>query len=187
LQTGSGEIKINTTKLKYVPGESILVLGDTAENNILTISLMDSDENIIKEKEIFSNKEGKIVDDSLRIPTDAKYGTWKINIKSGSNYDIIEIEVISTSEEGMVVTIKEDQEIATIGNIITIEVSGAQQTVEIEIKSSNGDIIDTLTFLASSQGEINLPWIIPKDVEPGIYTVTVNDPHNSSQTTFEIK
>ncbi len=187
LQTGSGEIKINTTKLKYVPGESILVLGDTAENNLLTISLMDSDENIIKEKEIFSNKEGKIVDDSLRIPTDAKHGTWKINIKSGSNYDIIEIEVISTSEEGMVVTIKEDQEIATIGNIITIEVSGAQQTVEIEIKSSNGDIIDTLLIQASDQGEINLPWIIPKNIEPGIYTVTVNDSHNSSQTTFEIK
>ncbi len=187
LQTGSGEIKINTTKLKYVPGESILVLGDTAENNLLTISLMDSDENIIKEKEIFSNKEGKIVDDSLRIPTDAKHGTWKINIKSGSNYDIIEIEVISTSKEGMVVTIKEDQEIATIGNIITIEVSGAQQTVEIEIKSSNGDIIDTLLIQASDQGEINLPWIIPKDVEPGIYTIVVNDSHNSSQTTFEIK
>ncbi|KFM21098.1 hypothetical protein AAA799B03_01380, partial [Marine Group I thaumarchaeote SCGC AAA799-B03] len=60
LQTGSGDIQINTTKLDYAPGDSILILGDTAKNVLLTITLSDPDGNIIKEKDTFSDKNGKI-------------------------------------------------------------------------------------------------------------------------------
>ncbi|MBS1269016.1 MAG: hypothetical protein MAG458_01752 [Nitrosopumilus sp.] len=187
LQTGSGEININTTKQGYIPGESILVLGETAKNVLLTISLINEKDEIIKEKEIFSNKEGKISDESLRIPSDASSGVWKINIKSGSNYNTVEIDILKTVEEGMSIVIEEGEKIPSIGKIISIKVSGAQQTVEIEIKSSNGKIIDKLSFPASEQGEINLPWLIPKELEPGTYTVVVNDAHNIIQGTFEIE
>jgi len=184
LQTGSGEIKINTTKPSYLPGDAILLLGDTAENVLLTVSLMDPDENIIKEKESFSDKNGKITESSLRIPTDAKHGIWKINVKSGANFDTIEIDVLATLQDGMVVTVEEGIEVGGVGKTISIKVNGAQQTVEIEIIAEDGKVIETLSFPASDQGGIDLPWLIPKDTEPGLYTISVTDAFNSAETTY---
>ena len=37
------------------------------------------------------------------------------------------------------------------------------------------------------EGEINQPWIIPKDTEPGTYTITAKDAFNSAEAVFEIK
>ena len=188
LQTGSGEIKINTTKEAYLPGDSILLLGDTAENVLLTVALMDSDGNIIKEKETFSDKNGKISESSFRIPSDAIHGIWQFNAKSGSNFHTIEIEVLATLEEGMIVSIEEGIEVVGVGKTIVIKVIGAKQTVAFEIIASDGEIIETLSFVASSQGEVNLPWIIPKDTEPGTYTISATDAFhsvNGTQFTFE--
>jgi hypothetical protein len=184
LQTGSGEIEAKITKPNYLPGDSILLLGDTAENVLLIISLMDPDGNIVKEKESFSDKNGKITESSLRIPTDAKHGMWKINVKSGSNFDIVEFEVLATLEEGMVVTVEDGIDVGGVGKTISIKVNGAQQTVEIEIIAEDGEVIETLSFPASDQGAIDLPWLIPKDTEPGIYTIIVTDAFNSAETTY---
>ena len=53
-------------------------------------------EMIVKIKETFSDKNGKISESSFRIPSDeATPGTWNINVKSGSNFANIEIEVLS--------------------------------------------------------------------------------------------
>ncbi len=189
LQTGSGEIKINTTKEGYLPGDSILLLGDTAENVLLTVALMDSDGNIIKEKETFSDKNGKISDSSFRIPSDAKQGTWKFNAKSGSNFDTIEIEVFATLEKGMMVSAEEidDPDTAYLGKTVLIKVNGAKQTVELEIITSDGEIIETLSLIASAQGDINLPWIIPTDTEPGTYTISATDAFNSVNGTLTLE
>ena len=186
LQTGSGEIKINTTKEGYLPGDSILLLGDTAENVLLTVTLMDSEGNIIKEKETFSDKNGKISDGSFRIPSDAKHGTWQFNAKSGSNFDTIEIKVLAILEEGMTISVEEINNPSTsyLGKSVLIKVVGAKQTVEFEIIAKDGEIIETLSFVASDQGEINLPWLIPKDTEPGTYTITASDAFNFVNTTF---
>ena len=187
LQTGSGEININTTKLEYINGDSILILGDTGPNVLLTISMTDPDGNEIKVKEAFSNKNGKISESSFRIPSDGKPGTWTISAKSGSNFETIEIEVLATAQEGMVVTVEKGEDIATVGKTITIKVTGAQQTVEIRILSESGKEIFNSSFPSSQQGKIEQPWLIPKDTEPGTYTVQVNDAVDSAQTTFEIE
>jgi len=184
LQTGSGEIEAKITKPNYLPGDSILLLGDTSENVLLTVSLMDPDGNIIKEKESFSDKNGKITESSLRIPTDAKHGMWKINVKSGANFDIVEFEVLATLEEGMIVSVEEGVDVGGVGKTISIKVNGAQQTVEIEIIAEDGKVIETLSFPASDQGAIDLPWLIPKDTEPGLYTISVTDAFNSAETTY---
>ncbi|MFB5618975.1 MAG: biofilm-associated protein, partial [Candidatus Nitrosomaritimum aestuariumsis] len=84
-----GEISISTTKTSYEPGESILVLGETKPNVLLTMILLDHNENEIKEVLTYSDKQGKITDSSFRIPSEAESGTWKINAKSGSNFDIV--------------------------------------------------------------------------------------------------
>jgi len=189
LQTGSGDIKISTTKLEYNPGDSILLLGDTAENTLLTITLMDSEGNIIREKETFSDKNGKISESSFRIPSDVKYGTWQINAKSGSNFDTIEIDVSGTLEDGMMVTVEEidDPSTSYLGKSILIKVNGAQQTVEFQIIAVDGKIIDTLSFPASDQGDISLPWLVPIDTEPGIYIINAEDGFNSVNATYTLE
>jgi len=187
LQTGSGQIEISTTKINYLPGDSILILGNTASNVILTVILFDSDGNEVKVKETFSDKNGKISESSFRIPSNAEPGMWKINAKSGSNFDIIEIEVLATLQEGIQVSVGDVETLGVVGKIITIKVIGAQQTVEIEIIAEDGEIIETLSFQASSHGEINQPWIIPKETAPGIYTVRVADAFDSAETTFEFQ
>ncbi len=87
----------------------------------------------------------------------------------------------------MQVSVEEGIIIPGFGKTITIKVIGAQQTVEIEIIAEDGEIIETLTFPASSQGEINQPWIIPKETEPGTYTVKATDAFDSAETTFELE
>jgi len=185
LQIGSGKIVINTTKENYLPGDPILILGDTAANVLLSIILYDSDGNEVKVKETFSDKNGKISESSFRIPSNAKIGTWTINAKSGQNLDIIEIEVLATLSEGIQILVEKGEKVPDGRETIIIKVFGAKQTVQIEIITQDGKTIDTLSFIASSQGEINLPWIIPKETEPGMYTIRATDSSGSIETTFE--
>ena len=186
LQTGSGDIQINTTKLDYAPGDSILILGDTGANVLLTISLADPDGNIVKEKNTFSNKEGKISESTFRIPSDAKGGMWTLNAKSGANFHTIDVEVIATVTEGIQITVKEGSNIPGVGDSMQIKIVGVSQTTQIDIVSADGEIIDSLEFVASSAGEINQPWIIPKETEPGTYTIKVSDAFTSAESTFVI-
>ena len=185
LQTGSGEISINTTKEDYQSGDSILILGDTGSNVLLTITMTDPDGKEIKTKDTFSDKNGKISESSFRIPSDAISGKWMINAKSGSNFDNIEFEVLAITQEGVVVSTSESPKLDGINDFINIHVFGAKHTVNIEIVSEDGEIIEELEFPSSRQGEINQPWKIPEDIEPGTYTIKVTDAFNSAETTIE--
>ena len=187
LLTGSGEIKINTTKTEYHSGDSILILGDTSPNVLLTLTMIDPNGDEIKIKETFSDKSGKISESSFRVPSDAKSGTWKINAKSGSNFANTEIQVIAVVQEGMVVQVEDGQDIPGFGKTINIHVFGGKQTVVIEIIAEDGEIIEELSFPASNDGEINQPWIIPRDTEPGTYTIKVSDAFNEAETVYEIE
>ena len=186
LQTGSGGIKINTTKQEYNHGDSILILGDTGSNVLMTLTMLNPDGNKIKEIETFSDKNGKISEGSFRIPSDAKAGTWTINAKSGSNFHNIEFEVLALATEGMVLSVTEG-EIVGIGDTLNIQIFGAKHTVIIEILDQDDEVIEVLERRATDTGEVNQPWIIQKDIEPGTYTITAKDAFNSAETTFEIK
>ena len=185
LRTGSGEISINTTKEDYQPGDSILILGDTGSNVLLTITMTDPEGNVIKTKDTFSDKNGKISESSFRIPSDGESGKWMINAKSGSNYDNIEFEVLAIAQEGMVVSTSESPKLDGVNDFINIHVFGAKHTVNIEIVAEDGKLIEELEFPSSRAGEINQPWKIPTDMEPGTYTIKVYDAFNSAETTFE--
>jgi hypothetical protein len=139
-----------------------------------------------KTKEIFSDKEGNIKGGELRVPSKAKPGIWTIKAQSGPNLDKIEIEVITSAEEGLTITVSQGMEIPGFGKSINIKVVNAMQTVQIEILTSDGEIIETLTFPASGNGEIKQPWFIPKDTVPGLYTIKVKDAQNTAETTFDI-
>ena len=187
LQTGSGEISINTTKEEYNPGDSILILGDTNANILLTINLIDPEGNVVKTKETFSDKNGKISEDSFRIPSDGEPGSWTVNAKSGANFDNIEIEVLGTVYDGIVVSITESPKLDGINDFMNFHIYGAKQTVEIEIIDDGGKIIEKLEFPASAQGEVNQPWKIPNDTAPGVYTIRVSDAFNTTETEFTIR
>ncbi len=187
LQTGSGEITINTTKEDYHSGDSILILGDTSANVLLTITMVNPDGDEIKSKETFSDKNGKISESTFRIPSDIVAGMWTITAKSGSNFDSIEIEVHAINQDGMVIQIDDGPDIPGYGKTINIHVMGAKQNVTIEIISEDGEIIEELSFPASTEGEINQPWVIPKDTEPGTYTIRTSDAFNIAEKEFEIK
>ena len=188
LQTGSGEIKINTTKTDYYSGDSILILGETNSPNVLlTITMMDPEGNEIKSRETFSDKNKKISEGTFRIPSNIIAGMWTVTAKSGSNFDSIEIEVHDITQDGMVLQINDGPVLPGYGKAINIHVMGAKQTVSIEIIADDGEIIEKLSFTASAQGEINQPWVIPKDTEPGTYTIKVSDAFNSAEEEFEIQ
>ena len=156
LQTGSTDIEINTTKIEYQPGDSILVLGDSGANLLLTISLIDPNGNTIKVKETFSDKNGKISDSSFRIPSDAMSGIWEIKAQSGSNFDITELQVGSITDDGLTVTVEPGPDIPGYGETISIHVFGAMQTVTIEIIAEDGETIEELSFPASPGSKIEI-------------------------------
>lgn len=185
LQLGSGEISINTTKEDYNPGDSILVLGSTGPNVILNLSLIDPDGNEIKLRETYSDKTGKISEDSFKVPSDAKPGVWTIKAKSGANFDITEINVLGVVKEGMVIVVTDAGKLDGVNEFINVHIFGAKQTVKITILSDNGEEVERLEFPSSKSGEINQPWKIPKDMVPGTYTVTAKDGFNEVETTFE--
>ena len=187
LQTGSGEITIGTTKLSYEPGDPVLILGETKPNILLTLTLIDPDKNEVKEKLTFSDKQGKITESSFRIPSEATPGVWTINAKSGSNFDNVEFEITAVQAEGLAITVEDGIIIPGIGKTITIKVVGAQHTVEIEIVSDNGEIIEELNFPSSRDGRIIQPWVIPPGTEPGTYTFKAADPFDDAETTYFLK
>jgi hypothetical protein len=187
LQTGSGDIEINTTKLEYHPGDPVLILGDTGSNVLLTITMTDPEGNEIKVKETFSDKNGKISEGVFRIPSDAESGVWMINAKSGSNFDNVEIDVVTSVDEGMVVSVEQGDNIPGLGDTIIIKVFGAQQNVEIEIISDEGEIIGSLEGIITSAGSIDQLWAIPAETEPGTYTIKVTNPSDSAETTYELQ
>jgi hypothetical protein len=187
LQVGSGDIKINTTKLEYHSEDSILILGNTNPNSLLTIELIDPDGKIVKSKDTFSDKNGKISNNELRIPTSAKIGKWAVNVKSGPNFDKVNIDVVTAKEEGLVVTTTNGVEIPGFGKSLDITVRNASGQVEMEIINSEGVKLVTLSFHASSKGDIKQPWFIPAHTASGTYTLKVTDATGTSaETTFII-
>jgi hypothetical protein len=112
---------------------------------LVTLTLLDPDENEIKVKETWATKYedvGKISESGFRIPTDAVPGAWKIKASSGSNFDFAEFDVVPDAEvEGITIIIEGIDTIPTIGKIVNIRVLGVEQSVQLDIKSSTGDII----------------------------------------------
>jgi len=186
LLTGSGEIHVRSTKDAYQPGESILILGDSSRNVLLTLELRDPDGEVVKTKETFTNKDGFFSVSSIRIPLDAQIGVWTIHAQSGPNFDDVEITVQGDIGEGLVVFVDEIESLST-GKIVKIKGYGAaiSQTVTLAIFDEEDNEISTLRARTTGIGEFIVPWGIPKDLPPGTYLIRAIDAHlNEAETTF---
>ncbi len=188
LTSGSGPIQMQTTKDNYNPGESILVMGNTGKNSLITVTLHDTADNILKKIETFSNKEGAFRTDKFRIPNDPLIGEWTVKAKSGGNIAEYEIKVVAQLENVIVLVDKESL-VYSHSEIVNISGAGATEgtALKLEFFNSNGDTVSgTLTIYATSTGEYRTSWIIPDDVEPGPIEIRVTSTGNTSSITITV-
>lgn len=188
LQTGSGEISAKTTKDTYQPGETVLILGSSSENILLTIELTDPDGKVVKTKDSFTNSDGIFSIDSFRIPIEAKDGIWTIHVKSGSNFDDVKITVQKSTEEGMTIYVDSVVQ-STGGKIVTLKGYGAavSQLVIITIFSEDDEEITELTIVSTKVGDFSTIWVADKTIPPGTYTIKAVDSHDEADTTLLLK
>lgn len=183
LSTGSGPIKIQTTKSEYLPGESILILGETEDSILMTFTLMDPAGEIVRVIESFTNKEGLISLDTFRVPSDAAVGEWKISAKSGSTFDDAIFTVRPSLEEGITLKIVSIEE-SPDGSIVTIQGFGVLKSTKVTLQVTADDrslVGDLVEAQANKEGEYLALWRAPKDLPPGTYTVTVTDTYGNSR------
>jgi hypothetical protein len=185
LLTGSGEIKATVTQIDYDQGERILLLGSTTNaNSLMTVILKDPNGNEIKSLEMASNNERMFSEERLRIPSDGEIGVWQIVINSGSNFNILEFNVLSSTEEGM--SIKVNEEVMQ-GDLLKISIAASKKTsIIIEVTNMDGDQIQNLMCNTTKEFKCETFWSIPKDAIPGTYTVKAYDSITSSETTFKV-
>ena len=187
LKLTPGDIEIRTTKLDYHRGDSILILGEVkGSNSLLKINMINPDGEIVKTRTTFADKNGKITEDSFRIPLDAQKGEWTINAQGASSFDNVKIDVLEDATEGMIVEIRESTLPASHGKSVNIHIFGARQNVEMTILSIDGQEVAKLKGTSTRDGEINQPWPIPKEIVPGEYIIRVTDGIDSAETTFII-
>ena len=193
LTQGSGIITMQTTKDEYNAGESILLMGNTGANSLLTLTLYNSEGTVVKQVEVFTSKNGAFQSDKFRIPNDPEIGQWSIKAKSGGNTAEHSFTVTKILEVVAVLVDKESRTYS-LSEIITISGAGANPSTGVDIKfldSGGNEISDKLTIYATNTGayitSIPVAVIIPSDLVPGEFTILVEDPLTSSTTTITVE
>jgi len=184
LESASGPISLVSTKTNYSAGESIFVIGNTASNARITITLLDPSGNVSAITETFSDSTGGFSTTDIGIPSDGALGNWKITAHNRLDSSNIEINVSIPTGKNLTLQIEETQ--FAIGDIIIIKGIGQSDANRLEIKITNEsdeEVVSLHTPITSS-GTFYLPWTVPTGFDTGTYTITVRDDENSSS--FEI-
>jgi len=187
LQTGSGAIEARTIKQSFLSGDSILILGESGNNILLTLSLRSPEGLIIKEKEVFTDKEGLFSESSFRIPADATEGVWILRVQSGPNFKELELEIIGDISEGLIFTSLQVEQYEG-QEALRISGTGAEgATLVIDIFGVEGEKMDTLEIRVTKEGDFTTVWFLPKDATPGKYTIQIKDNVNSLNATYALE
>ena len=188
LKTTLGEIDINTTKTIYSKGDPILILGSVdGPHALLTISMVNPAGETVKTIETFSDLNGKISDDSFRIPIDAEIGDWTIKAQGATSFHNIDIQVQGDITEGISISVKSSDLSTGNARIVDIHVTGAKDKVSMEIIAADGTVVTTLEGSITNNGKHKQPWPVPESIVPGTYKITVTDHRTSNEATFEIQ
>ena len=140
---------------------------------MLELKIINPSGEVIKKIDTFSDQSGTFIVDNFRIPIDAEIGFWKIDVKSGSNFDSIEIEIKDDSNEFLVILEKTN---FTPNELMSISGTGSSGgTVNLKIFNSEGVEIVTLNVLSTEIGSFSTVWVIPKDLPEGEYEITLDD------------
>ena len=188
LTQGSGVISMQTTKDEYNPGESLLLMGNTGANSLLTLTLYNPQGDIVKQLEVFTNKNGGFQSDKFRIPNDPEIGEWTIKAKSGGNTAEHSFTVTKILE-GVIVLVDRESKTYSLSEIITISGAGAWASQSLDIRffdSGGNEISDMLTIYAKNNGKFTTNWVIPNNIIPDEITITVTDPRSTSSITITV-
>ncbi len=182
---GTGLVTVKTTKSEYIPGSDILVLGNIETNTpvLLDLSLLDPDGTVIKTKQVFSGDSsinGKISDDTFRIPTDATFGTWTLKAQSGAtNVGVAEFKVIEAMESGAQITV-------TVRDNNTLEIRGKNipnlDIIHFVISTIDGEPLGDEFNATVQSGKFTTIWEKSLGVlKPGTYLVMTELSKNGIQ------
>ena len=186
LEPGSGTISLISVRETYTPGESVLILGSTGSNARLTVTLYDPSGNVSSTTETFSDNSGNFATTEIGIPFSADLGIWKITAHSRLDTKTLDINVSIPTQKGIVLNIVDTE----FTNSQTMTINGVAQTdsnrLTIVITDQNDIVIESLKTPVTNDGTFSLPWVIPSNIEPGQYTITVSDNENSDSVTIFI-
>ena len=187
VQGGSGDITLAPPKQSYAPGERITITGQTENDNaLLTIKLIDPAETTVTQIQIFSDSSGSFSTSLLGIPVNPTLGDWKVSVQNLLEHTQNIITVSETSEISLELSIEKIQ--YNTGEIVTIK-GTAPTTVSFVTISIifNGDIIETLDSPVTGDGNFSLPWIIPSNLDYGLYTIELSDGISTTSTQIDIQ
>ena len=174
LQTSSGPITLNTSKQVYVPGDRIILLGQTGNESLITITLFDPSGNIFGKSEVFSSFDGNFSSEELGLPTNAELGTWKITAHSKLNSATHEITVSETSQ--LILSLLIEKTEFNVGETMMIKGVGPTTSSHIDIEIiGGGETIVTLGTPITGTGEFSVPWIIPGNLTVGAYIINIDN------------
>ena len=174
LQTASGPITLNTSKQVYVPGDRIILLGQTGNESLITITLFDPSGNIFGKTEVFSSFDGNFSSEELGLPTNAELGTWKITAHSKLNSATHEITVSETTQQILSLLIEKTE--FNVGETMMIKGVGPTTSSHIDIEIiGGGETIVTLGTPITGTGEFSVPWIIPGNLTVGAYIINIDN------------
>ena len=183
--TGSGVISVQSTKSEYLQGDQMLILGSTSTpNSLLELKIINPSGEVIKKIDTFSDQSGTFIVDNFRIPIDAEIGFWKIDVKSGSNFDSIEFEVKDDSNEFLVLL---EKTTFSPNEVMSISGSGSTGgTVSLKVFNSEGVEIVSLSVPSTDKGNFSTVWAIPKDLPVGEYEIIIDDGINNTYLEFTV-
>ncbi|MGI0074513.1 MAG: hypothetical protein ACREA5_01075, partial [Nitrosotalea sp.] len=172
LSTNTGKISLSTVKESYLPGDNIIIIGTTANtNSLLQISLTDPSGQVVKTAQVFSDKTGHFSSFDFGIPAIAIPGTWKLDGTSGVNHNAIPL-IVKSSKQAITVSLDRASGAYTRGDIVTISGSDAGITASVNINiDSNSTVIDKLPTSATNRGDYSTAWQVPRNINPGVYTI----------------
>ncbi|MDE1728213.1 MAG: hypothetical protein KGH81_03405 [Thaumarchaeota archaeon] len=172
LSTNTGKISLSIVKNSYLPGDNIIIIGTTANaNSLLQISLTDPNGQIVKTEQTFSDKTGHFSSFDFNLPSTAIPGTWKLDGTSGVNHSSIPL-IVKSSKQAITVSLDRASGAYTRGDIVTISGTDAGVTAEVAITiNGNSTVIDKLPTSSTNRGDYSTAWQVPRNVNPGTYTV----------------
>ena len=188
VQTGSGDISLTPPKQSYLPGEQIVISGQTEQSNsILTVSLINPSGNTATKIEIFSDNSGSFSTDLLGIPTTGEIGNWKIVVSS--KLDTAENIIVVSDTMGLGLSLQIEKTEYQVGETISIKGTAptAVSYVIITISNNSQGVIAELETPLTGDGSFSLPWIIPTDLQFGMYIIEVSDNTNTDSVQIDIQ
>ena len=187
LQIGSGQINIRTIKDTYLPGDNIIILGNSNPNTIIQLTLTDPNSIPVKSEQTFTDKNGIFSSFDFRIPSDGVIGTWKLDATSGINHKSVDLNVVSSSV--MTVQVDKTPPNYSVGDLVLISGSGAGKEADITIKilGVGNAVINTLSIQSTNTGSFATDWSIPKELSAGTYIIQVQAAKMKVSTTITVQ